>query len=270
MSDSSFTIDLEKIVNSKGGKGRVPRFVLNWGKKFIHQDLLNSFFEKGYEGVEFCEKCMEHLDVKINVEGMENLEGFGDDTRFTFASNHPLGGIDGVALGMVFGKRFDGKIKYLVNDLLMSVKGLAPLCVPINKLGAQARNLPVLIDEAFASDDHIIIFPAGLCSRKIDGVIQDRAWSKTFITKSRSNGRSIVPVHFIGQNSKRFYRVDRICKALKIKFNVPMLFLPDELYRGMHGSYTVKIGKPVPPDRFDSSKSALEWAQWFRQLVYSI
>ena len=270
MSDSSFTIDLEKIVNSKGGKGRVPRFVLNWGKKFIHQDLLNSFFEKGYEGVEFCEKCMEHLDVKINVEGMENLEGFGDDTRFTFASNHPLGGIDGVALGMVFGKRFDGKIKYLVNDLLMSVKGLAPLCVPINKLGAQARNLPVLIDEAFASDDHIIIFPAGLCSRKIDGVIQDRAWSKTFITKSRSNDRYIVPVHFIGQNSKRFYRVDRICKALKIKFNVPMLFLPDELYRGMHGSYTVKIGKPVPPDRFDSSKSALEWAQWFRQLVYSI
>lgn len=270
MSDSSFTIDLEKIVNSKGGKGRVPRFVLNWGKKFIHQDLLNSFFEKGYEGVEFCEKCMEHLDVTINVEGMENLEGFGDDTRFTFASNHPLGGIDGVALGMVFGKRFDGKIKYLVNDLLMSVKGLAPLCVPINKLGAQARNLPVLIDEAFASDDHIIIFPAGLCSRKIDGVIQDRAWSKTFITKSRSNGRYIVPVHFIGQNSKRFYRVDRICKALKIKFNVPMLFLPDELYRGMHGSYTVKIGKPVPPERFDSSKSALEWAQWFRQLVYSI
>ena len=270
MSDPSLRIDLEKIVNGRGGKGRVPAFVINWGKKFIHQDLINSFLEQGYEGVEFCEKCMEALDVRINVEGMENLDGFGDDARFTFASNHPLGGIDGVALGMVFGKRFDGKIKYLVNDLLMNIKGLAPLCVPVNKLGGQARNLPVLIDEAFGSENQMIMFPAGKCSRKIDGIIQDPEWGKSFITKSVKTGRYVVPVHFIGQNSKRFYRVDKICKLLKIKFNIPMLFLPDEMVRGMHGSYTIKIGTPVPPDRFDSSKSGKEWAAWFRDLVYGI
>ena len=270
MSDSPYIIDLERIVNGRAGKGRVPGFVIRWGKKFIHQDLINEFLEKGYEGVEFCEKCLEHMDVKVNVEGLENLDGFGEDTLFTFASNHPLGGIDGVTLGMVFGKRFDGKIKYLVNDILMNIKGLAPMCVPINKLGGQSRNLPALIDDAFRSDYHMIIFPAGKCSRRIDGRIQDVEWGKTFITKSVQTGRHIVPVHFIGQNSKRFYRIDRICKALKIKFNIPMLFLPDELYRGMHGSFTVRIGKPVPPTAFDRSKSPKEWAQWFRSLVYSI
>ena len=201
---------------------------------------------------------------------MENLDGFPEGTRFTFASNHPLGGIDGITLGKVFGKRFDGKIKYLVNDLLMNVKGLAPLCVPINKLGGQARELPRLIDEAFGSENHMIIFPAGICSRKIDGKIQDLPWGKTFITKSVKTGRHVVPVHFIGQNSPRFYRIDKICKALKIKFNIPMLFLPDEMVRGMQGSYTVKIGKPIPPEQFDSSKSPQEWAEWFRQLVYTI
>lgn len=270
MPDSSLRIDLEQIVNSRGGKGRVPGFIIDWGKKFIHQDFINAFLEQGYEGVDFCEKCIEYLDVKVNVEGMENLEGFGDDARFTFASNHPLGGIDGITLGAVFGRRFDGRIKYLVNDLLMSIKGLAPLCVPINKLGSQARNLPILIDEAFRSNDQIIMFPAGLCSRKIDGRIQDIEWGKTFITKSVQSGRHIVPVHFVGQNSKRFYRVAQICKALKIKFNIAMLLLPDEMYRGMHGSYTVKIGRPVPPEHFDSSKSSKEWAAWFREKVYSI
>ena len=270
MSDPSLRFDLEEIINGRGGKGRVPRFVINWGKKFIHQDFINGFLEKGYEGVEFCDKCLEYLDVNIEVEGMENLEGFPEGTRFTLASNHPLGGIDGITLGKVFGKRFDGKIKYLVNDLLMNVKGLAPLCVPINKLGGQARELPRLIDEAFGSDNHMIIFPAGICSRKIDGKIQDLPWGKTFITKSVKTGRHVVPVHFIGQNSPRFYRIDKICKALKIKFNIPMLFLPDEMVRGMHGTYTVKIGKPLPPEHFDSSKSPQEWAEWFRQLVYTI
>lgn len=270
MSDPSLCIDLEKIVNGRGGKGRVPGFVIRWGKNFIHQDFINGFLEKGYEGVEFCDKCLEYLDVKINVEGMENLDGFPEGTRFTFASNHPLGGIDGITLGKVFGKRFDGKIKYLVNDLLMNIKGLAPLCVPINKLGGQSRKLPALIDEAFRSDNQMIIFPAGLCSRKIDGRIQDIEWGKTFITKSVQTGRYVVPVHFIGQNSKRFYNVARICKALKFKFNIAMLFLPDEMIRGMHGSYTVKIGKPIPPEHFDSSRSAKEWAAYVRETVYNI
>lgn len=270
MSDPSLRIDLEKIVNGRGGKGRVPRFVINWGKKFIHQDLINSFLEKGYEGVEFCEECIKALDVTVNVEGMENLEGYGDDVRFTFASNHPLGGIDGITLGKVFGRHFDGRIKYLVNDLLMNVKGIAPMCIPINKLGGQARELPRLIDEAFSSDNHIIIFPAGICSRKIDGKVQDLPWGKTFITRSVKAGRYVVPVHFVGQNSPRFYRIDKICKALKIKFNIPMLFLPDEMVRGMHGTYTVRIGKPIAPEAFDSSRTPLEWAEWCRQLIYTI
>ena len=270
MSDPSLRIDLDKIVTGRGGKGKVPGFVISWGKRFIHQDLINGFLEKGYEGVEFCKQCLDYLDVQVNVEGMENLDGLPEGTLFTFASNHPLGGIEGITIGMVFGERFDGRIKYLVNDLLMSIKGLAPLCVPVNKLGGQARELPRLIEEAYGSDDHMIIFPAGKCSRRIDGRIQDPAWGKSFITRSVRSGRYIVPVHFIGQNSPRFYRVDRLCNLLGIKFNIPMLLLPDEMYRGMHGTYTVKIGKPIPPGFFDKSRTAQQWADWVRALVYSI
>ena len=263
-----YAVDVEKIVASRA-KGKVPRFLVNALKKLVHQDFLNEYLTEGYEGVEFCEKCLEYLDVTLEVQGLERLDTSGA-TRYTFVSNHPLGGIDGVALGGVLGRAFDGKVKYLVNDLLMNLKGLAPLCVPINKIGGQSRNLPALISEAFASDDQMILFPAGSCSRKIDGKIQDRPWSKAFVTKSVQTGRRVVPIHFIGRNSDRFYNVDKICKMLGIKANLAMLFLPDELYRNQHSRFKVIVGEPFPEGTFDDSKSAYDWAQWVRERVYEL
>ena len=263
-----YAVDVEKIVASRA-KGKVPRFLVNALKKLVHQDFLNEYLTEGYEGVEFCEKCLEYLDVTLDVQGLERLDTSGA-TRYTFVSNHPLGGIDGVALGGVLGRAFDGKVKYLVNDLLMNLKGLAPLCVPINKIGGQSRNLPALISEAFASDDQMILFPAGSCSRKIDGKIQDRPWSKAFVTKSVQTGRRVVPIHFIGRNSDRFYNVDKICKTLGIKANLAMLFLPDELYRNQHSRFKVIVGEPFPEGTFDDSKSAYDWAQWVRERVYEL
>ena len=267
--NKSMAIDIDAIVKSKAGNKKIPAFAIRLLKRIIHVDKINKFLVLGYEGVEFCEKCLDYLDVKVKAEGLENLDTSGN-TLYTFASNHPLGGIDGVTLGMVLGKAYDGKIKYLVNDILMNVKGLAPICVPINKVGGQSRNLPQLISEAYGSDNQMIIFPAGKCSRKIDGKIQDVAWSKSFITKSVETHRDIVPVHFIGQNSKKFYNRDILFKKLGIKANLTMLFLPDELFRGMHSTFTVKFGKPIPYSRFDSSKSALQWAQWVREEAYMI
>lgn len=268
---NSQQIDIGEIINSKAGKKAryVPKFLIGWMKKFIHQDFINNYLKEGYEGVDFCENCLAYLNVKVEVEGKENLDTRGAK-KYTFVSNHPLGAIDGVTLGMVLGRMFDGNIKYLLNDLLMFLKGLAPLGIPINKLGGQARNLPRLIDEAFRSEDQMILFPAGLCSRKIDGKIQDIAWSKAFVTKSIETQRDIVPIHFIGRNSKRFYRIAAWQKRLGIKFNIAMMFLPDEMYKAQGGTYKVIIGKPIPWQSLDKSKTHTEWAQEIRKKVYEL
>lgn len=260
------TIDLDRILESKGWK--VPSFLKNKVKEFLHLDFLNKFFIQGYEGVEFCTKTLDYLDVKLDVKGLENVPD--DGTLYTFVSNHPLGGIDGVSMGSIVGENFGGKVKYLVNDILMNIKGLAPICVPVNKTGGQSRNLPQLIKEAFESDNHMVMFPAGLCSRKIDGKIQDLPWGKAFITKSKQTGRAVVPVHFIGENSPRFYKVANWCKKLGIKFNVAMLFLPDELYKAQHSTYKVVVGKPIPCSFFDGTRTPYEWAQWVREEVYKL
>lgn len=264
-------IDLDKIVRDRAGSKAkfVPGFLIKWLKRIVHQDFINEYLKRGYVGVDFCEHCLEYLDVKVEVEGLEHI---ADDTRrYTFVSNHPLGAIDGVTLGMVLGRRFDGNIKYLVNDLLMNLEGLAPLCVPINKLGKQARNFPQMVEGAFRSDNQMIMFPAGICSRRMkDGQIRDLPWNKTFITKSVATQRDVVPIHFIGRNSDRFYSIAEWCKRLHLKFNLAMLFLPDEMYRSRHGSYKVVIGEPIPWTAFDKSKTAHQWAQAVKEKVYTL
>lgn len=91
----------------------------------MHQDEINVFLKSVADktGVDFLEACMEFLDIKLEVRGIENLPS---DGLCTFVSNHPLGGQDGIALGYILGKHYNGRIKYLVNDLLMNLHGLAP------------------------------------------------------------------------------------------------------------------------------------------------
>lgn len=263
-------LDIEQVIRNKAGKkaDRIPKFVINWFKKFMHLDFINGFLKEGYVGVEFCEKGLEYLGVEIEVEGLENLPK--DGRKYTFASNHPLGAIDGVTLGAVIGKEYDGNIKYLMNDLLMNLKGMAPLGIPINKFGGQARALPRLLNEVYESDCQMLIFPAGLCSRKIDGKIQDIEWGKSFVKKSRDTGRDIVPIHFDGENSKRFYRIATWQKRLGLKFNFAMMLLPNEMYKSKGRKYKITIGKPIAISSLDRSKTDYEWAQEIRKHVYEL
>ncbi len=266
---NSRCVSVEDVVSTKffGGK-KAPRLLVWFMRKLLHEKDLNDILTSIPEdGDVFCKKTLEYLDIKVEVEGLENIPA--DGTLYTFASNHPLGGIDGMTLCSVLGSKY-GSVKMLVNDFLMFLKPLAPISVPINKVGGQVRNLPQLINEIFGSDDQIFIFPAGLCSRKIDGVVKDLPWSKTFIQKSVATSRHIVPVHFIGENSRRFYWLANVSKRLGIKFNIAMAFLVDELFRAKGKTFKVIFGKPIAPEFFDKSKSALEWADWVRTQVYSL
>lgn len=269
--NSIFLIDIDKVLRDKAGKkaNRIPRFLVSYLKHIVHQDEINVFLKSVVDktGVDFLEACMEFLDIKLEVRGIENLPS---DGLCTFVSNHPLGGQDGIALGYILGKHYNGRIKYLVNDLLMNLHGLAPLCIPINKTGSQSRDFPKMVEAGFRSDSHIIMFPAGICSRRQKGVIKDLVWKKTFISKSVETQRDVIPVHFEGRNSDFFYNLANLCKFLGIKFNIAMLYLADEMFKNRHKTFKVTIGKPIPWQTFDKSRSATEWADYVRELVYKL
>ena len=267
------TIDIDVILKSKmGPKSKwVPGVLVSWLKRVVHQDQVNAFLWESRDktGTEWLEECVKYLDMTLELSGEENLPSKDDGRLYTFVSNHPLGGEDGVALGALIGRRYDSRFRYLVNDLLMNLPGLAPLCIPINKTGKQGRDFPRMVKAGFESDNHMLMFPAGLCSRRKNGVIRDIPWSKTFISKSVEYQRDVVPIHFDGQNSNFFYRLANFSDRC-LPFNLAMIYLVDEMYKNVHKTFRVSFGKPIPWQTFNKSKTPAEWAQWVQDRVYEL
>ena len=267
------TIDIDGILKNKmGSKAKwLPRPLVAWLKRIAHQDQVNAFLWESHDkvGTPWLEACVDYLQMTLEIEGKENLPDPNDGRLYTFVSNHPLGGEDGVALGALIGRHYDSRFRYLVNDLLMYLPGLAPLCIPINKTGKASRNFPAMVEAGFQSDNHMLMFPAGLCSRRHNGVIRDIPWKKTFISKSVEYQRDVVPIHFGGQNSGFFYRLANFSDRF-LPFNLAMLFLVDEMYKNVGKTFRVAIGKPIPWQTFDHSKSPMEWAKFVQNIVYNL
>lgn len=268
------TIDIDKILVGKmGAKSKyVPGFVVKWLKRIIHEDEVNRFLWESRDkvGTEWLTECVRYLDMTLQLEGVENLPDKNDGKLYTFVSNHPLGGQDGVALGSIIGRHYDGKFRYLVNDLLLNLPGLRPVSIGINKTGKQNRDFPRMVEAGFSSDNHMLMFPAGLNSRKIDGKIHDLPWTKTFITKSVEYKRDVVPIFFSGQNSERFYRIAHFSDKYIKKVNIAMLFLVDEMYKNVGKTFRISFGKPIPWQTFDRSKTPMEWAKFVEDKVYEL
>lgn len=269
--ENSCRIDLKQVLRQKAPSlaGKIPGFVVNYLIKTVHQDELNDILTRyqDKQGVEFMQELIGYFDLTLELVNEENIPNEG---RFIFASNHPLGGLDGICLSAVIGGKFEGKIKYLVNDLLLYLTNLKSIFVPVNKHGSQGKEAARLIEEAYASDNQIVTFPAGLCSRKIKGQIVDLEWKKSFIQKAVEHQRDVIPVYFEGHNSSFFYRLSNVRKSLGIKMNYEMIYLPDEMFKSKHKTFKIYFGEPIPWQTFDGSKKPAEWANWVKEIVYKL
>lgn len=271
MQDEFKKIDVKQILRGKAPalSKKIPGFLLEYLTKTIHQDELNDILYRyaDKDGVEFMLELIDYFNLTLTLKNTENIPNEG---RFIFASNHPLGGLDGICLAAMLGKRFDGKIRYLVNDLLLNLPNLRSIFVPINKHGAQAKQNALLLNEAYASDNQIITFPAGLCSRKVKGKVQDLDWKKSFIQKSIQYQRDVIPVYFKGENSGFFYNLAKFRKLAGVKMNFEMLYLPDEMFRAKGKEFSICFGKPISWKNFDKSRLPQEWAAYVREEVYNL
>lgn len=264
------SIDIENIIKIKSGKHTlpIPRFVFNYIKRVIHQDEINDILRNNHhlQGIEFAEGALKEMNIKYNVHCNYPID---KSKRYIFVSNHPLGGLDGLVLIAYIGSTF-GSVKFVVNDLLMNIKPLSPIFIPINKYGKMSHNYASMINDTFASDEQILYFPAGICSRMINGIIQDTEWKKTFLTKAIESNRDIVPIYFSGSNTKFFYRLAKIRKFFGIKFNIETFYLPDEMFKQKNSIFDLYIGENIPISTIDNSKSIKEWTNFIRNKCYEI
>jgi len=263
-------IDIREVVKSKNEKlaKKLPAFIYRWLARILHVEEMNSFMEvNGHlKGLDFINVLIEYLNIKFNITGIENIP---KDSRNIFISNHPLGGLDGILL-LKFLHENVGNARTLSNDFLMNITPLSQWFVPINKVGGQARGSIETVEELYRSNDQILIFPAGLCSRKINGKIVDLQWQKHFVQKSVQYKLDVVPIYFSGRNSNQFYNIAKLRKFFKIKFNIEMMFLVDELYKHKNRTFDIHFGSPIPYTTFNHSKKPIEWAQFVKETTYKL
>ena len=263
-------INIKQIFKNKNPKlaRLIPGFVYSYIHNQLHIDFFNDFISRNghLKGIKFVNQVIKEFNIKEHLHGIENIP---DSGRFIFASNHPFGGFDGLLLMHIVSKKL-GAIKFLANDILMSIPNLSPLFVPVNKHGSNSRDMAENLFKFYDSDTQILIFPAGLASRKINGKITDLPWKKHFIAKAIGHKRDIIPVFVGGKNSNRFYRIANLRKFFHIKWNLEMFFLPDELIKQKNGEVFIWFGKPIPFSFFDSSKTHQEWADWLKDEVYKL
>lgn len=257
----------------------IPSFLVRWVEKTICQKRLNSLLEEnaGRTGAEFCRGILKSLHINVEVKNRDNLPP-KEHRRVVFVSNHPLGGLDGLALIDMVQRYYGGHVWFMVNDLLMAVKPLESVFLPVNKFGSQSRQSLKRIDEAFGGNDPIIIFPAGLVSRlqnvMCNGewrkMVYDLEWRKSFINLCVVHKRDIVPLFFSGSNSMGFYKRAIWRKRLGIKLNIEMVYLPREMILAEGKSFTVYVGILLPHETITGGKDAQGFAEALRSEVYML
>ncbi|SHF27245.1 Putative hemolysin [Mariniphaga anaerophila] len=245
-----------------------PGFIYRYINKIVHIDFVNDLLKRNghLRGIAFVDEVVKEFRVKLFLHGAEHIPESG---KFIFASNHPLGGFDGLLLLKTVNAKL-GDAKFLTNDILLNIKQLNDFFIPINKHGSHSRKAAKILEDAYDSDAQILIFPSGLASRKIKGKIVDLEWKKHFISKSIQHKRDVVPVFISGRNTNRFYRLANIRKFLHIKWNLEMFFLPDETMRHHDTDVHIYFGKPIPWSTFNKSKTLQQWAEWVKEKVYKL
>ncbi len=263
-------IDVEKVLYVKNPTLArwMPRFVVRYLKRIVHQDGINDIIRNhGHlRGSAFNDGALSYMGIKYRAHGLENLPSGG---RNIFVSNHPLGGLDGMVFMSELSKHYSA-IKFPVNDILLYIDNYSDIFLPVNKVGSFGREAAKLLEEAYNSDCQLLNFPAGICSRKVNGVITDLQWQKSFIVKAVQYKRDIVPCFFSGRNSSFFYNLSKIRQRLGIKVNIEMLYLADEMFRQKGKDIDLYFSSAIPWQTFDKSKSPQQWADFIREKTYDL
>lgn len=264
-------IDVEQAFAAKDEKllKRIPGFFIRYLKRIVHQDEINVFLEKhnGKEGLELIRAASDFLHTNLTVR---NLDKCPKDGRYIIAANHPIGGPEGLWLMRTVIEHGNFPVKTVSNDLLMNIEAMRPVFLGVNKHGGNSKAYVAEMQDAFEGDTAILFFPAGLVSRRRWGKIEDLEWKSTFIKKATQYQRDVIPVHCSGRVSGFFYRLANLRRFLRIRYNIEMLYLPNEMFKQRNKDLVLTFGDPIPWQTFDGSKKPSEWALYVREIVYGL
>lgn len=263
-------IDIKSIIKTGSSihLTKIPNFAYTIIEKIIKQNEINRVLGKysDYQEIDFINKLIEHLNLKIEIEGIENLPENG---KCFFVGNHAYGFIDGMIILKIVGEKY-GKLKFIGNEVFLLIPNLRPMVAAVNMFNKSPKEYLLALNEVYKSDIPITHFPNGLVSRIHKRKVKDKYWKKSFIAKAVSCERNVVPIRFYGRNSNFFYIFFIIRRFFRIKVELETLLLPREFFNKKNKTIKVKIGKMIPYKNFNKNKSYSDWAQEIKELVYEL
>lgn len=245
--ESPKTLDIRKSIREAYPEffAKYPAFVtnlfLNLIARLFYEDHINEFSQKNSElsGIEYVDKVMDYFACSYSVpnKDIENIPASG---KVIIIANHPLGGLDSLALlSLVYSVRKD--VKILANELLMNLKPMAPLMLPIDNMTNQPSKESVKgILRALNNEEALIIFPAGEVSRVRPTGIRDTRWKDGFMRFAKKANAPILPIFVSARNSTLFYTVSMLYKP------AAALFLVHEMFNKKNKTIRIKIGELIP------------------------
>ncbi len=261
-------IDLDEILGPKLSR-RLPGFVKSFLKARLHVKELNDCILHAEHpvGAGFFDEALKYLDITYTIRGGENLD---PSRRSMFAGNHPLGGPEALIAGSVLKNFYGDQLRVPVNSILGYMHPLEEFFVPISISGKQDRSAAAKLGEMFSSPYQVLIYPAGRCAQRMKGHVTEQPWKKAFITQARRYRRDVIPMHMSGHNSELYFFWSRVSRFLRLKFNIGMIMLVDELFKQKHQHFVITFGEPIPWQTFDNSKTDQEWADWVKDKLLKL
>ncbi len=190
--------------------------------------------------------CLETLRVSIKFDQIQ-LAKVPRQGPLIFVSNHPFGVLDGIAMSWITSLVRDDFL-VLTNAVLLRAPEIAPYVLPVDfdptpdaiKTNVESR---AKARQHLARGGCMVIFPAGAVSTSPDFLGRkpavDSRWQPIAASLAEKVNATIVPVHFIGQNSRLFQILSHIHPMLRLA-----LFF-HELRRHLGKCVEVRIGEPV-------------------------
>ncbi len=239
--------DLEAVLEEKAGSrlSKLPKpirtLLISILKKIVHIKEINNFFNDNpnANAEEFLVKTLElaQYGYTLTPEDKAKIPKTG---RLIITSNHPLGGLDGVALISAI-REVRKDVRVLSNDVLSQMPNTEEIFLPVDVFNRKnVRKSIETIKNALEEEMALIFFPAGMVSRFRKFRIRDLDWylgAMKFASKFQS---PILPIYLNARNTFLFYFLALFHKA------VGALLLPHEIFTKKGKKLQIKIGTLIP------------------------
>ena len=210
--------------------------------------LIRDFERSGAPfGVPFWSKAVQQMGIRIDTPVAE-IARIPKTGPVVIVANHPHGLVDGMVMGEIV-SRVRGDFSILTRSLLTGIPEIEEFMIPVpfpheensRELGLKMRDETM---RRLKAGGVIILFPAGkvATSETWFGPAIEAEWNVFTHKMIRSSGATIVPIHFVGQNSRAFQIANKLGDTLR------QGLLLYEIKRALFKPQRPYVGQPISAD----------------------